>query len=135
MPVFQSGEEVRHYVGRIFEEALQDPVLRDGFAKSGVLLKLRFDQPDAMMLVDMVNGEVRYEDDDRKPTVEIRASADVGHRFWLGKINIALALARGEMRAKGPIDKIIRLLPLTKTLFPRYRDILVSSGRADLAES
>jgi hypothetical protein len=135
MSLFKDSGEVGHYIGAIFEDALHDPGLRAQFAKSGVLLKLRFKEPDAVMLVDFVNGEVRYEDDGRKATVEITAPADVGHRFWLGKVNIALALAKGEMRAKGPIDKIIRLVPLTKTLFPRYREKLLQSGRDDLANA
>jgi hypothetical protein len=60
--------------------------------------------------------------------------ADVAHRFWLGKVNISLALAKGEMRAKGPVPKILKLVPLAKSLFPRYQDSLVKAGRSDLVE-
>lgn len=132
---FRDADEVRRYVGGIFEDALRDPELAEGFARTGVnLLRLRMREPDMLLLVDPVAGTVSTEDDGRKPTVEITAPADVAHRFWLGKVNIALALARGEMRAKGPIDKIIRLVPLTKKIFPRYRDMLARAGRNDLAD-
>jgi hypothetical protein len=49
--------------------------------------------------------------------------ADVAHRFWLGKVNIAAALAKGEMRAKGPIPKILKMVPLAKQVFPRYTEL------------
>lgn len=133
MAFFTDSEEVYRYVGGIFEEALRDPELGPRFAASGVVLKLRFTEPDTVLVVDMVSGKVERGDGAEKPTVEIATSADVGHRFWLGKVNIAVALARGEMRAKGPINKIIKLVPLAKQVFPRYRDLLLRAGRTDLA--
>jgi hypothetical protein len=48
----------------------------------------------------------------------------VAHRFWLGKVNIAAALAKGDMRAKGPIPKVLKLVPLAKQLFPRYQEMV-----------
>ena len=56
--------------------------------------------------------------------------ADTAHRFWLGKVNVTVALARGQMKAKGPVAKILKLVPLTKPIFPRYRAILEESGAA-----
>ena len=47
--------------------------------------------------------------------------ADTAHRFWLGKVNVTVALARGQMKAKGPVAKILKLVPLAKPVFPRYR--------------
>jgi hypothetical protein len=47
----------------------------------------------------------------------------VAHRFWLGNVNLVIALARREMVAKGPIPKILKLLPIIKpayVLYPQY---------------
>ena len=60
--------------------------------------------------------------------------ADTAHRFWLGKVNVTVALARGQMKAKGPVAKILKLVPLVKPVFPRYRQQLADAGRQDLAE-
>jgi len=93
-------------------------------------------QPEDVALV-MRGGKVLYGDDARngpKPVVEMFMKADVGHRFWLGKVNISLALAKGEMRAKGPVPKILKLVPLAKGLFPRYREKLEREGRTDMLE-
>ena len=56
--------------------------------------------------------------------------ADTAHRFWLGKVNVTVALARGQMKAKGPVAKILKLVPLVKPVFPRYRQMLEEAGRA-----
>ena len=54
--------------------------------------------------------------------------ADTAHRFWLGKVNVTVALARGQMKAKGPVAKILKLVPLVKPVFPRYRAMLEEPG-------
>ena len=59
----------------------------------------------------------------------------VPHRLWLGEVNITAAMAKGQVKAKGPITKILKLVPLTKILFPRYRESLLRSGRSDLVDT
>ena len=44
--------------------------------------------------------------------------ADTAHRFWLGKVNVTVALARGQMKAKGPVAKILKLVPLVEAGLP-----------------
>jgi hypothetical protein len=39
------------------------------------------------------------------------------------------------MRAKGPVPKILKLVPLAKGLFPKYREMLEKSGRTDMLEA
>jgi hypothetical protein len=138
MPVFKDEAEVYQYTGGIFEDALADPEIGPKFADSGVILKVTHTEPDAVFTVDMPAKKVLYGDDARngpKPIVEMFMKADVGHRFWLGKVNISIALAKGEMRAKGPVPKILKLVPLAKGLFPRYREKLEKDGRTDMLEA
>ena len=59
-------------------------------------------------------------------------TADTGHRFWLGGVNVTVALARGEIKASGPVAKILKLVPLAKPVFPRYKAQLEAQGRTDL---
>jgi hypothetical protein len=137
MATFKDETEVYQYIGGIFEEALADPDLGQKFAASGVILRVSYSDPESVLTVDMPSKKVLYGDDARngpKPIVEMMMKADVGHRFWLGKVNISLALAKGEMRAKGPVPKILKLVPIAKSLFPRYRELLLKNGRSDLVE-
>jgi hypothetical protein len=50
--------------------------------------------------------------------------ADTADKFWRGKYNLAVGLAKGEVKAKGPVNKILKLVPLTKPLFPVYRELI-----------
>jgi hypothetical protein len=133
MPVFADTEEAYKYLGSIFEEAFADPELGPKFAASGVILRFLYTEPRTELTADMPSGKVFYGPDGApEPTVEMFMKADVAHRFWLGKVNVGMALAKGEMRAKGPIPKILKLVPLTKTLYPRYKAMLEADGRTDL---
>ena len=64
----------------------------------------------------------------------MQMDADTAHRLWLGEVNATVALARGTIRARGPLQKILKVLPLVKPVHWRYRAQLEAAGRADLQE-
>jgi putative sterol carrier protein len=134
MPYFTNSDEVYKYVAGVFQDALDDPELGPKFAASEVVLKLSYTDPVATIVVDMPSGKVLVGDEasGAKPTVELFMTSDTAHRFWLGHVNVSMALAKGEMRAKGPVPKILKLVPLAKQAFPRYQALLEADGRNDL---
>ena len=54
--------------------------------------------------------------------------ADTAHLFWLGKVNVSVAMARGSDQGEGPVAKILKLVPLTNPVFPRYKAQLERAG-------
>jgi hypothetical protein len=50
--------------------------------------------------------------------------ADIADKYWRGEYNLAVGLAKGQVKAKGPVNKILKLVPLTKPLFPMYRELV-----------
>jgi hypothetical protein len=122
--VFKDAADVDDHIGQIFRDAVSDPQLGPRFAESGVVLRITCTEPACSVTADLPNSTVYFDDDSApKPDVEMFMTADVAHRFWLGRVNIAAALARGEMRATGPIPKILKLVPLARTVFPRYAEL------------
>lgn len=134
MPAFTDADEVYDYIGGIFRAGVDDAEIGPKFAASGVVLRLNHTEPDSQLLIDMPNRKVFVGDEvgDTKATVTMFMTCDVAHRFWLGDVNVSTALAKGDMRAKGPIPKILKLVPIARSLFPRYRERLEADGRADL---
>ena len=37
---------------------------------------------------------------------------------------MAVGMAKGEVKSKGPVSKVLKLVPLTKPLFPVYLDLV-----------
>jgi putative sterol carrier protein len=72
---------------------------------------------------------------DLDPEVVMSMDSDTAHRFWLGKVNVTAAIARGQIKAKGPVAKILKLVPLVKPVFPRYEQMIKDAGRTDLLEA
>ena len=135
MPYFKDADEVYAYIGRLFEDLAQDEELSPKFRKANTVVQYRYRNPESVItvsLLDSGDGRVDCGDTELEPEVVMTMDADTAHRFWLGKVNVTVALAKGEMRAKGPVAKILKLVPLTKPIFPRYRQLLEESGRQDL---
>jgi hypothetical protein len=57
-------------------------------------------------------------------------SADDGHTFWLGDLNIPMAMARRKVKIEGPVGTLLKLLPARQPAFGMYRDFLVEQGMA-----
>lgn len=136
MGYFKDAQEVYDHLGRLMSEVMADPELGPRFRRADTVLRQELTEPEAVITVRLGGGpgeeSVELGDSDTLPEVTMSMEADVAHRFWLGEVNVGLALARREMRASGPIDKILRLVPLTRPTFPRYRQQLIDQGREDL---
>lgn len=140
MGVFKDESEVYQYVGRIFQVSMEDPELGPKLRKVGSVLKLNQTDPESMIVIDFGEGVVQLgENDDNKVTspidAELDMEADVAHRFWLGKVNVALAMAKGHIRNKGKVSAVMKILPHTKPLFATYEKILRDAGREDLVDA
>jgi hypothetical protein len=136
MAVFDDAQDVYDTLGRLFAEIAEDDALYASFCVADTIVRYEYSDPDAAITVRLrceEEGRVDFGDSDMEPEVTMRMSADTGHRFWLGGVNITVALARGEITANGPVAKILKLVPLTKPIFPRYKQQLLDQGRADLA--
>jgi putative sterol carrier protein len=136
MGVFKDEDEVHAYLGGIFDVATKKEGLADKLAASGVVLRIHYTDPDSTITVDMPNKTVETGSGSAaEPNVELFMTADTGNKFWLGKVNLSVAMARGTVRAKGPVPKLLKLIPAAKELFPEYQKMLTENGRDDLVNA
>ena len=138
MAYFKDADEVYAYIGRLFEEVAEDEELAPKFRKANTIVQYRYREPDSQITVRLQEGQegrVDCGETDMEPEVVMTMDADTAHRFWLGEVNVTIAMARGQMKANGPVAKILKLVPLVKPVFPRYRDMLAEAGRGDLLEA
>ena len=137
MAYFKDADEVYRYIGRLFEQLAEDEELAPKFRKANTIVQYQYRDPESQITVKLIEGEdgqVDCGETTMEPEVVMTMDADTAHRFWLGKVNVTVALARGQMKAKGPVAKILKLVPLTKPIFPRYKTQLEADGRSDLID-
>jgi putative sterol carrier protein len=135
---FKDAQEVYDYIGKLFEDLAEDEELAPKFRRANTIVQYQYRNPESTITVRVKEGEdgrVDMGETDMEPEVVMTMEADTAHRFWLGDVNVTVALARGQMKAKGPVAKILKLVPLTKPVFPRYRKMLEAAGRKDLLEA
>ena len=138
MPYFEDAGEVYQFIGKLFQDLAADDELGPKFRKADTIVQYRYRNPESQVTVKMIDGEeslVDFGETRMEPEVVMTMEADTAHRFWLGKVNVTVALARGQMRARGPVAKILKLVPPVKPVFPRYRAMLEAAGRDDLREA
>lgn len=134
MSYFADADDVYASLGKMIEEAIADEELGPKFSRADTVIRWIYTDPDAQITVELREGRpghVEYGPSELEPEVTMTMSADVGHRFWLGDLNVAVALTRGQIKASGSVDKILRLVPIAARSFPRYRSLLAEQGRSE----
>ena len=137
MPYFQTADELYRYLGRLLEDMSKDPELGPRFRRANTIVQYRTTNPDAVVttkLIEGQDGQVDLGETTLEPEVELSMDGDLAHRFWLGLVSPTKELARGNMKAKGPVAKILKLVPLAQPGFALYIERLRAEGRDDLLE-
>jgi len=130
MGLFESSEKFEEVLAGFFRHMADSPQIADKLLKSNLIIRFSYTDPDLVIVVDCSGDkiDVRPHDTETKATVDMSMSADVAHKFWFGKVNLTKALTRKEMIAKGPIPKILKLLPAIKPSYVMYPKYLEENG-------
>jgi putative sterol carrier protein len=137
LPYFNDAQEVYDTIGKLFVDLADDDELAPKFRKANTIVRYEYTDPDSTITVRLQEGQpgdVDFGESEMEPEVTMSMAADTAHRFWLGKVNVTVAMARGQIKAKGPVAKILKLVPLAKPVFPRYKAQLEAQGREDLVK-
>ena len=132
MSEFQSPAEFREVIDRAFglmsEDPEMGPRLRDADTPQ------RFEFPDLDLVVNIragASGEPNLvwewaEDVAWEPRVRMTMNSDTANRYFQGKENVAIAIARRRIKTGGDVKAALALIPVTKPLFARYRTMVAA---------
>jgi hypothetical protein len=128
--LFESGDVFETMLGGFFRLVADTPQIAEKLVASRLKIRFTYTDPDSVLVIDCSQGavEVRPGDTTTKADVDMSMTADIAHRFWFGKVNLMQALTRKQMVAKGPIPKILALLPAIKPTYAMYPEYLKANG-------
>ena len=128
---FSSAKEFRTVMDRIFSMMSEDeemgPKLRDADVPQ------RFEFTDVDLVVNIraaragEDGNLHWEwsdDVDWEPKVKMAMSSETANRYFQGKENVAVALARRRIKSGGDVKAALSLIPITKPIYARYRKVV-----------
>ncbi len=132
MTVFKSREEFREVMDRTFTLMSEDPDmgprLRDAdtpqrflFTDVDMVVNIRAGQPDEPNLAWVWTDDVEWE-----PKVKMEMNSETANRYFQGKENVAIAIARRRIKAGGDVKAALAIIPITKPLFARSREMIAS---------
>ncbi len=56
--------------------------------------------------------------------VQMKMSSETANRYFQGKENVAMAIARRRIKTGGDVKAALALIPITKPLFAHYRELV-----------
>lgn len=124
MAQIQNEQHVYALLGRLFEAAAADDVIGPRLQAVDAVVQQEFRRPNATVTMKLVAGEDREVvtgPTELRPEVVLVMDAATGHRVWLGELSAMTALSKGQIRARGPVAKILKLIDLVAVIAPRYR--------------
>ena len=135
-PLFTSEQDVYDVLGTMFKHMVADPELADRLRGADTVVQYQLRAPESTITAKLTAEEppeVQFGPTTWRTEVVLAMEADVAHRYFLGEVNPTTALAHGDIRASGPIAKILKLIPAVRPLGDRYRGVLTEVGRPELA--
>ncbi|MCW3011925.1 MAG: hypothetical protein JWO90_2329 [Solirubrobacterales bacterium] len=131
MPYFDDEAQAYEYLAGVFRKAAEHPEVGPALAGADLTLQLRHADPDIVVTVLMREPiQVLEGETDVPVDVVLTLSSDDANQYWRGELNLAVALAKGRAKSKGPVNKILKLVPLTKPMFPMYRGMTATKDGA-----
>jgi hypothetical protein len=131
MSDFSSSKEFREVMDRVFALMDEDPDMGPRLRDADVPQRFEFEDFDLVVNVraaragEPANIVWTWTDDvDWEPKVRMTMSSETANRYFQGKENVALAIARRRIKTGGDIKAALALMPITKPVFPRYRALV-----------
>ena len=127
-PEFASPEEFREVMDAIFTLMDEDPDMGPKLRDADVPQRFEFSDLDLVVNIragrDGEDDNLHWEwsdDVDWEPRVRMTMSTEIANRYFQGKENVAMAIARRRIRTGGDVRAALEVLPMTKPVFERYR--------------
>ena len=131
-PEFDSPKQFRDVIDRVFSMMSEDPEMGPKLRDADVPQRFEFDDVDLVVNIRAGQGDEgnlhwEWTDDvDWEPRVKMKMSSSVANKYFQGKENVAIAIARRRIKTGGDVKAALSLIPITKPIYARYREMLES---------
>ena len=128
---FASSREFREVMDRVFAMMDEDPAMGPQLRDADVPQRFEFDDVDLVVNIRAArpgeDGNLHWawsDDVDWQPKVRMAMSSETANKYFQGKENVAVALARRRIKSGGDVKAALSLIPITKPIYARYREYL-----------
>jgi hypothetical protein len=127
----ESPKEFKTVMDAVFSLMSDDPDMGPKLRDANVPQRFDFDDVDMVVNVragaagEDANLHWEWSDDvDWEPKVQMKMSAEVAVRYFQGKENVPVAIARRRIKTGGDVKAALALIPITKPVYAQFRALL-----------
>jgi hypothetical protein len=128
---FESSRELRECIDEVFAMMDRDPDMGPKLRDADTPQRFEFTDFDAVVNIRAARpeeeGNLHWEwsdDVDWEPKVKMEMSSEVANRYFQGKENVPMAVARRRIKTSGDLKAALALIPITKPIYAQYREYL-----------
>src|SRR5215218_4544298 len=128
---FDSPREFKEVIDRVFSMMDEDPDMGPKLRDADVPMRYEFEDVDEVVNIRAARGDEEgnlhweWSDDvDWDSKVQMTMSSEVANRYFQGKENVPMAVARRRIKTGGDLKAALALIPITKPIYKQYRDYL-----------
>ncbi len=125
---FTDPSEFRAVMDRVFQLMSEDPEMGPRLRDADVPQRYEFEDLDMVVNIRAAredeDGCLHWEwsdDVDWTPKVKMAMSSQTANKYFQGKENVAVAIARRRIKTSGDVKAALALLPITKPVYGKYR--------------
>jgi hypothetical protein len=124
---FKSPKEFREVMDKVFQMMSEDPEMGPRLRDADVPQRFEFEDLDMVMNIragqrgEEANLHWEWTDEvEWSPRVRMTMSSETANRYFQGKENVPLAIARRRIKTGGDMRASLALIPITRPIFARY---------------
>jgi len=122
MAVFKDAEKMYEVLGGVFNFVLKETEFGAKMKEYDVTYKFIMHEPEGFIWVSH-DTVLTGKDADKDGVITMELSGDNAHKFWLKQLSLPVALATKKIKSKGPIPKVLKMLPYLKPIFAKYPEM------------
>ena len=128
---FSSPKEFRTVMDWIFATMSEDPDMGPKLRDADVPQRFEFTDLDLVVNIRAArageDGNLHWEwsdDVDWEPKVKMAMSSETANKYFQGKENVPVAIARRRIKPSGDMKAALALIPITKPVYAQYSDVV-----------
>jgi len=119
MTVFKDADQMYEMLASLWSHIISETEFGPKLKEYDITFKFVMTQPNGYLFVahdKVITGD----EANQAAVITMELSGDTAHKFWLKQISLPVALATRKIKSKGPIPKVLKILPFLKPVYEKY---------------
>ncbi|HOD72439.1 MAG TPA: hypothetical protein PKO27_15530 [Deltaproteobacteria bacterium] len=126
MAVFKNTEYLYEVLGGFWKTLYEQNQFNQAIKSADVQIKFEISDPSAVLWVGP--DGIEFGEQNLKADITMQLAGDICHAFWKKDLSLPVALAKRQIKSKGNIAKVMKLLPVLKPAYELYPDYMKKHG-------